>query len=104
MKLCTLVCISSSGGPVESVRQRLYLLLLKHEDAISRNKKATQNHAGEVQDIATALLELIKETEGLQNDLTQVHLASLFDIFTTIKFMVYFMQYHSYNVDWILKL
>ena len=60
------------GGAVESVRQRLHLLLLKHQDAIRRNTKATRDHAGEVESIAAALLELIKETETLQKLLSQV--------------------------------
>ena len=63
------------GSPVESIRQRLHLLLLKHQDAIRRNTRATQYHAGEVEGIAAALLELIKETEGLQNLLNQVRLS-----------------------------
>ena len=58
---------------MESVRQRLHLLLLKHQDAIARNRQATRDHAGEVEDIAAALLELIQETEGLQKLLNQVH-------------------------------
>ena len=60
------------GGPVESVQQRLHLLLLKHQDAIRRNTQATRDHAGEVESIAAALLELIKETESLQKLLSQV--------------------------------
>lgn len=54
------------------MRQRLHLLLLKHQDAIRRNTQATRDHAGEVESIAAALLELIKETETLQKLLSQV--------------------------------
>ncbi len=64
---------------MESVRQRLHLLLLRHQDAVSQDRVAGREHSAELDKISRALVDLLKETEDLSTVLGQV---MIFDQFS----------------------